>query len=215
MIKNTTSEESYLMIILKKCRFLCHPKTGSETVTAALLRACDVQEIIGADNPADYHATADDHRGEHLPSFAFVRHPLSWYPSYWNHRQCHGWRTQVMFRAGVNTDRKAQIDGLYSSANFNCWASNLVEHEPGWISNRSELWTGTAGNPIDFVGTTENLMADLFTALRYFGESFDGEALNRTYARNVGNYGRCKPQWDALTEANVMKSENKIIQRFY
>ena len=203
------------MLILRKCRFLCNPKCGSETVTAAILRACHVEQIVGADNPADFHATVEDERGAHLPSFTFVRHPLSWYPSYWNHRITRGWRTHVNFRRRPGSEERVRFDLMYRNDNFNLWAEDVAIGVPGWQSQRSEFWTGPVDNPVAFIGKTENLLDDLCTALRYFGEEFNPVKLKQTHRENVGDYGRRKPVWDRLVEHRVLEAEREITERFY
>ena len=70
-----------MALILQNTRFLHVPKTGGTYATQALQAACEVVEdfrIQGSD-----HTTLDESPRPELFTFAFVRHPLTWWQSMW------------------------------------------------------------------------------------------------------------------------------------
>lgn len=189
------------MLILKNCRFLSTPKTGSQWAHRALLESVSGAVKFG-DGDEKYHAGLNDERTE-LPAIAFVRHPLQWYPSYWNHRMRCGWSVTH------------GIDIQCGSPDFETFMTAVVEELPGWLNGYLSNWIGTAEEPAAFIGRHENLQADLMTGLHVFDEEFDEEKLLATAATNTSDYVTWPAVWtDSLIEA-VCDSEQELIQRFY
>jgi hypothetical protein len=197
------------MLILQNCKFLCTPKTGSMFVTEALKRSCKV-----VDDSRSYHCQLNNCSDVKLPSIAFVRHPLTWFPSYWNHRMRTGWRKErdiVLFEpeGSVALDRKC------GSNKFPVFMKRVLEECPGYLSRRLPAWIGFHKQPIEFIGKYECLVEDLCFALRYFNEPFDESALRSTSPTNVSDYKKHPVVWEPDLAKSVCESENLILDRFY
>ena len=94
-------------------------------------------------------------------NFCFVRHPYTWWPSFYE------WSKNTRFSS---MERE--------SPDFESW---LNDYGPFWLGLYSKLvsrYTGTDQSyasdvKMHFVGKTENLFEDLYTALSNAGEVFD------------------------------------------
>lgn len=188
------------MLILKHCRVLATPKTGSTWVERACLRAVKGAKKHGGD--AEYHERLIGERSD-LPAIAFVRHPLQWYPSYWNHRVRHGWT------------ESHNIDRLCASDSFSEFMDKAVRKLPGWLGQYLETWIGTQDAPAAFIGRHENLQADLMTGLRVFDEEVDETKLLAVPATNTSDYSTYPAVWTDSLKESVYESEQALIQRFY
>lgn len=192
------------MLILPNSRFLCCPKTASQFCSCAIKSA--VANVVPHElEPDDYHAGLDDLRGSELPSFGFVRHPVTWYESYWRYRMTHGWESLTH-----------DIDEHCRSHNLEVFVNNVVEMYPGWLSRGFEHWLGPDLSSLAFVGRYENVINDLCEALTKFGETFDERTI-RSHARvNVGDRSAmpAEPLTERLKE-RIEASEHRIIERFY
>lgn len=196
------------MLILQNCRVLRTPKTGSQWVTSALQRSArhcfDAGGDRGGQGPNGYHCTLRNAQRPELPSIAFVRHPTTWYESYWNHRCRLGWQTETH-----------PFDRACGSNVFGEFIENVLAHRPGHCSNALTHWVGIEESPATFVGHFENLKSDLVAALDIFRESYDLAALSSTPATNCSDYLRHVPDWPAGAKSAIERAEAGIISRFY
>jgi len=190
--------------ILKKSIFLHVPKTGGSWVKAVLLQSTDLVVERGG----NWHSIPE---GKAYPGkfrFAFVRHPLTWYQSFW------------AFNMKLNKWNKGPCRSLGSckSPDFNVFVSNVVGKFPkGFLSSYLyPKFTGAA----NFVGRYENLTEDLILALTKAKETFDPEKIRAmsSYKRNVAASDdawkdKCRYR-DELSE-RLLKAEQKVVERYY
>lgn len=193
------------------------PKTGGTWVRNALLKGGIHFKEIPCNNcstDADiktccFHAKYSDitiPTDRNRLQFAFVRHPVAYYKSFWAFKMCVGWNFKSKFEQTV------------ASANFIDFAEAVIEHFPGWASHAFESYIGPEDSPyVDFVGKQENLRLDLLWALRRAGQPVDPEAILRL---GLINQASILPEWrdecvytEALEEA-VKHVERKAMERF-
>lgn len=199
------------MLVLQNCRFLCTPKTGSTWITRALKRSCTV--TIEKSGRGGHHTRrAED--GCELPTLSFVRHPLTWYPSYWNHRIRTGWWQDKEIELHEPPSH-FRLDQYCHSDKFSSFMNNVVELCPGFLSRYYPAWVGTEEDPVEFVGRFECLVEDLCEALRFFNEPFNESALRSTPPFNVSDYRKYDIDWTDELAERVVISENKVVYRFY
>ncbi|MEK7563136.1 MAG: sulfotransferase family 2 domain-containing protein [Patescibacteria group bacterium] len=202
-----------MALLLPHSIFFHIPKTGGSWVRSAVSNAgIPVNEIIKV--PAKKHLSAgtlmhtcptDVHLTDRF-RFAFVRHPLTRYQSYWCFRMLHGW------------DSELQIDRICQNDNFEkfVWAV-LTEAPEGWVTRNYCKFLGNDFRFLDFVGRMENLADDLVTALTLAGESFDEQALRATPPLNVSSV---LPEWQVRCSyspdlrAAVCKAEWRVMEHF-
>ena len=103
-----------------------------------------------------------------LPKFhAFIRHPLSWWISFWRYRQKVGWQT------GHWIDSRCQSD------HFSVFIENVLRFVPGAYSSMARDFIGSVDSPIDGVWKQESLLEDLSTILNEASIPFDEATLDR------------------------------------
>jgi len=155
-------------LVLPHSIFYHIPKTGGTWVRAAIRAAgIPANEVCGSvpqnDRPgsAYFHATPSDIRPQGRFSFAFVRHPLAYYQSYWAYKMRRG---PEDFNA---------FDAHHMHNDFCTFAWSVVRDYPGWLSDTYARYAGQDGKGVRFVGKLEQLADDLVAALRLARERFD------------------------------------------
>jgi hypothetical protein len=197
------------MVITPNVRFLHVPKTGGTWVVGALRASGVAFEVVR--RPAMTAVTlVEDHIGlDESRDFAdrftiaFVRHPLTWWTSFWVYRQMTGW------------EDGHPIDSCTQNDDFNKFIDNVVKYLPGDLSRRFEAYVGPPSQQISFVGRYERLQDDLIDGLRLAGETFDERAIREHAPENTGDYTRYPARYDAAQESELAWAERAAIERFY
>lgn len=191
------------MIILEKVRFLCTPKTGSQWCKIALKAAIRGTLVDYSNGALEDHAHCTDPRGSYLPSMAFVRHPVTWWQSFWAYKARNGWTPTETISETCKSD------------DFNEFIRRVAVLEPGFYSKFLEAWVGEPENPIDFIGKFENLADDLEHGLTLFGVQFDRQLLRAAPRINTTNYGSQPTNMTKFTEQLILETERRTLERFY
>ena len=142
-------------------------------------------------------------------SFAFVRHPLRWYESFWKY-QTNKW-------IKYEQNRWHPWKGLEACAsnNFNIFMENVIKKEPAYVTRMYEWYVGPRGaQMVDFVGKTENLKNDLMNVLRELGHTIDPSKIANLPAANTTNFKK-RPVWDEGIKNKILELEAPTIERFY
>lgn len=117
--------------------------------------------------PVTKHAGLDKvPRGRFV--FAFVRHPLEWYRSYWAYKMTVGW------------DKMNKSDNACKSKYFDEFITNIIDKNPGRYTSVCREFCGHPDNPIDFTGRVENMEEDLRHALKLAGEEIVRDVIGDT-----------------------------------
>jgi hypothetical protein len=180
----------------EKIVFLHVPKTGGTWAARAM-------EAAGVDlRDVGMHADLQDlSRFEGRYRIAFVREPLSWYRSWWVHRQTFGdWKDEPLDKLG--------------RTGFDEFLQRAMDTIPGYVTSLFEQFTGPADRQIEFVGRYERLLDDLVQALRAAGVTFDEAKLRGFPPTNVSSReipAECSTQ----TRERLKETERRAYQRFY
>lgn len=196
-----------MAIILPRSVFRHCPKTGGTWVTLALRKAGIVCESRGRKHWPGVSQPPPP-GVDSKPHFTFVRHPLAWYRSYWQHRMRCGW------------DRWDDFDQIVKSPTFAQFVERAVEFYPGYLSViYYRRFAGPPGHEIEFVGRTENLVDDLIAGLESLGETFDAAAIRSTPPQNVapisGMHRNLCVQISQPLIDRILESERESLARFY
>jgi hypothetical protein len=188
-------------LITPRMRFLHVPKTGGSWATAAM-HSAGVPAVRPAELP--FHADLAESRDyADRFTFAFVRHPLDFWRSYWAYRMRDGW------------DQTSHVDAPAASPDFDEFINRVIASVPGEAGALYERFAGPAAGAIDFVGRYEHLADDLSAALRLAGEAFDERAVRATPPVNASDYTHLSALYKRDTAERLAESERAAIERFY
>lgn len=143
-------------------------------------------------------------------SFCFVRHPLSWYESWWKYMTGRGWNDWGQENSLRHWHPNVALNGL-GDADFNTFVSNCVRVRPGYVS---ELFFSFAKPGISFIGRTENLVDDLVYVLDFLGLEVDAATIRQTARVNVSPRTTAAIEWDPDLRRTVMQLELPALVHF-
>lgn len=189
-----------MTVILSKSVFFHTPKTGGNWVEEFLTKSNLVVHNMRGIGAA--HATLSDlpklgHEGaRHLPSFTFVRHPASWWRSYWAFKIRNGW------------DNPNTIDRECQDSSFHGFLRKMLANYRGFLTK--EFRRRTLG--VTYVGRTESLREDLMRILTLIGERFDDEMLYSKKPSNASGSQFVGYTKELLSE--VVEAEKEAIEEW-
>lgn len=157
-------------------------KTGGWSVRDALNRMnLNCGEIGRGHDPASLLPLPAKHKPF---TFVFIRHPLSWYRSYWAYRMQAAWRVHPSQPITGWQTFGAVLDHECRADDFETWMQNVLAYVPeGFLSRIYRIYT----EGVDFVGKVESFQDDFCRALSLAGESFSPELIQSLPRRNVTN----------------------------
>jgi hypothetical protein len=133
--------------------------------------------------------------------FCFVRHPLSWYESWWKYQERRDeWEYFGDQESNGDWHPNSTLNGL-ESPDFNEFVANVVRHRPGYVT---ELLFSYAKPGIDFIGKKENVRDDLRTVLDKLGLSYDRSSI---YDSEKVNVSTKEFEWDPELKETVKRLE--------
>lgn len=142
--------------------------------------------------------------------FCFVRHPLTWYESWWKYMNGHGWKLFGRQNSRFDWHPLSTLNGL-GDPDFNTFVRNVVRARPGFVS---ELYFSFTKPGISFVGKTENLIDDLIAVLHYLDFTFDEHALRSAPKVNVSQAPASAIEWDTELRELMMRLELPALLHF-
>ena len=189
-----------MALVLPNSIFFHLPKTGGTFVRKTIKDLGIANKEVG-----DHHESVADFSRKYPDIingkfvFTFVRHPLTWWQSYWACRYRSGWYyDNPMDRACNDNDFNQYIDKI-----LNC----------DWRTNYSDICNGFLIGRVDLIGKQEDLVADLKSALLRAGEKFDQNSLGRLGIINKS------PSETAVYSKELKKElmtiHRDVIDRFY
>lgn len=188
------------MLILPQSCFLHVPKTGGTWVRQAIEAAgvpCQAFSI-----GPDHHPGLAQCPCPEKFKFAFVRHPLSLYRSYWQYKMTYGW------------DLNNPLDTSARADDFTSFIENVLQMAPGIYSRSLHDYVGPPGKEIDFIGKYENLADDLIKALQLAGERFEEQPIRNLAAANQSDKHRFPATFTPALAERVLRAESEALNRF-
>jgi hypothetical protein len=134
--------------------------------------------------------------------FAFVRHPVEFYRSYWR------------FKMGAGWDPANPLDMDCAATDFPAFVRNVLRLYPGMCGRLYQDYVGPPGGEIEFIGRHERLADDLILALRLIGERVDEAAIRACPPRNVSDRARFPAEYSRDLEEAVRRAEAPALERF-
>ena len=156
------------------------------------------------------HATPDGtHEQEKRGrlSICFVRHPITWYSSFWSFR--------------IKTKSYSAIfplDDLVDD-DYETFVGNVLREFPnGFVTQLFQCYVGADLSKVNFIGKQENLTDDLVEALVLSGQEFSEKRLRQTKWHNMSGSSKAYKELTVLnedTKNKVLKAEEWVINTFY
>lgn len=203
-----------MALILPRSIFIHIPKTGGMWVRAALQKTglplkearhrhhnSGVPPVPCCCRHSRLRDVAPEDRCGRI-AFAFVRHPLSLYQSWWAFKMKGGWNEHFDFERRCKSDT------------FPGFVEKVLTHFPGWAGT---LFGTLVKDGVNLIGRQERLMEDLMNFLILAGEQFDPDALHSTPPQNVA--GLCE-DWNGRAcytpdlQSAVLESERDTLRWF-
>lgn len=216
-----------MALLLPKSLFIHIPKTGGQWVRRAIGNAgIQVSESHCAWHEGQYapqtlcngqwkkirhtcyHSNLEQTDCTGKFTFTFVRHPFSFYRSYWSYKMKVGW------------DVSNGFDHQVCDESLSGFIEKVLHLYPkrGWVSRLYQSYIDHPnGSSIDCIGKTETLADDLVVALRSAGEIFDEELLRATPPVNVHGNVSHQTEHSQLPDAvleQILRSESYVLERF-
>lgn len=191
--------------------FLHIPKTGGSWVEYMLGElGLEIEQAGTIEGVTWRHAPQSMLLERHPFTFTFVRHPLSWYESWWK------------FQAGIwkvwepgSWHPQRELERCQSD-DFSEFIRLMIRHEPGYVSRMYEWYIGPPGHDfVQYVGRQENLVENLIEVLTMLGCDFDAEAILQAPRANESEKRFGEPVWDPELRARILELESPAIRRFY
>lgn len=142
--------------------------------------------------------------------FCFVRHPLSWYESWWKYMSSRNWNYWGVRNSAINWHPNSTLNGL-GSDDFNQFIRNVINCRPGYVS---ELYFSFTKPGINFIGKTEHLKDDLLTVLNVLNLTFDRNSVDETPRQNVSPASSDNIIWDPELRKTVTLLELPALVHF-
>jgi len=185
-------------------------KTGGWTVISALDHAKLHRGTIGRDHDPACLLPLPTHPRPFV--FVFVRHPLTWYRSYWAYRMQAAWQVHPEQPITGWQTFGSVLDHECRSDDFETWVRNVLAYVPeGFLSRIYRIYT----DGVDFVGRVESLEKDLCRALALAGEKFSPAAVRSAPRENVtGRSFVAAARIPNTLAAKVLKAEAYVVDRW-
>jgi hypothetical protein len=153
--------------------------------------------------------TRQDHRPFSPIRFCFVRHPLSWYESWWKYMSGRGWNEWGIENSASQWHPNSILNGLGSN-DFNEFVRNVIHKRPGYVS---ELYYAFTKSGINFIGKNESLAKDLESVLDMIDVPYNKDSLSMSRHVNVSE-GYEAFEWDPKLRRTVMMLELPALIHF-
>jgi len=220
----------------KQALFLHVPRTGGRWVKRALLNSKIEIDLSWQWKASDFyripsHALLGHYRADCFARvsyvFAFVRHPVKLYSSFWRiGKSAISRHEEHTAKSYFANKMRRSIEALSRwKPNFDEWLDEMLEEEPAWATRMFERFVGPEGGEFcHFIGRTETLEQDMIQVmsilgyrlewLRYYREEYPKHRKRRRRKYHMTNV---IPEVELTPEQvkRIERSERVMIRRFF
>jgi hypothetical protein len=145
-------------------------------------------------------------------TFTLVRHPVTWYGSYWqmkmrapvDGKHWYNWQPGTLWHPNW------EIDPRYGDDDFARFIEKVTTRT-NYLHDMYRLYTGLGTyDTVDQIGKQETLTEDLITFLDTIGADYDKDLLLAAQPINKA-FGEKKAQWTPELEALVLEAEQRTL----
>ena len=195
------------------------PKCGGIWAKEALRRSlrdksayarCNSSGVVNPFGLYREHATPDGTLEEDKLgrlSVCFVRHPVTWYQSFWAFRI-----------KSESYDPDFPLDDLMDES-IDRFVQNVFSNFPnGFVTELYRYFVGEDLSKINFIGKQETLSSDLVEVMKLAGEDFDEDVVKNLKWINVSGHSKrykSKIKISPAIESQILEKEDWVIQTFY
>lgn len=154
-------------------------------------------------------------------TYTFIRHPLSWYQSYWMYVTDLQWRicrdkTWPCFEEKEVWHPTREIRDC-ASWNFNDFIKKVLEKHPSYLSRLYNTYIHFNNvEKINFIGKQENLTSDFISVLKSNNVDCDYGKIDKIEKVGVAKKrSRDHSQYEEKLKKQILYSERSIIEEFY
>lgn len=219
-----------MAILLKSGDIFLHiPKTGGNWVTRVLAEQNLILDVIGHKHSDVAHTFSlnSEINGKLLKYFikkkigllkskpfvfCMVRHPLSWFESWYKYMSQDKIRWKCWGRKGIvaSWHPNAPLDRCCHTS-FEDFLHWIVDNRPGYVSHLLNAYTYEG---VDFVGKQENLACDLVDALNQTSMSFDAERIMNHGPVGVSEFDDSKLNCSSEIKEEILKLEYSALVKY-
>lgn len=138
-------------------------------------------------------------------TFAFVRHPLTWYQSRWK------WKARMRNRWNREENK---LDKECGSDDFNEFILQYLHKFPGYLTRMYKRFLGEDGKRLSYVGRFESLPEDLFKIITTFEGEIDKQHLLSFPPVNVSFHCENDASYRSDLKKALLKEEEWILRTF-
>ena len=137
--------------------------------------------------------------------FCFVRHPLSWYESWFKYmsQPKRNWRDWPRRKGPLDWHPNAPINGT-GDKGFNRFVQNVMEYFPGYVT---QLYGWYTKRGVDFVGHQESLREDMVELLQRLDVEFDPNFVLGYRPVGVSPEPDNPVRWDSEVRTEAIRTE--------
>ena len=183
-----------IIIPEKKLLFLHIPKNGGTYISKILGENFEWRSIGVKHTNAILESSIINAINAGYFTFAFVRHPIEWYRSYWSFQMGVNPKQWTLWESEAKWHPTRIIDQSCGSNNFNIFVENILDKYPNFLYEMYKSYIYSIDNKkIDYIGKYENLyhdLLDIFSINNISNLNIDKNSINisHTYWKNLAKY---------------------------
>lgn len=143
--------------------------------------------------------------------FCFVRHPLSWYESWWKYMSARNWQSWGNEYDYTSSWHPNAILNDFGDGDFNTFVRKVIRKRPGYVTEFYGWYTQPG---VRFIGKQETLVDDLIYVLRQINIKFDEERLKSFQPKHVSKSPNKPIVWDEELKIEVERLEYASLIRY-
>ena len=193
-----------MAVLLQNSLFVHVPKTGSRWIWHQLLGHVDGAEYVGKSDAEAHWCPLTD-----LPVMMGVRHPATWLPSYFAHRNRHGWKPRPGW---IVEGELAPLDEMFQSRIKAKDFFLTIANSPGIVTRHLQFWYDRYEDTR--IIRMESMAEDLIKHMEDLGESFYEGSIRAAANVKIGK-AEYKAQLTGEFTDRLWENEKAFFGQFY